>query len=122
MKNLLAVLGIVLLSAVSVSAAPVEKPAEIPIEAPVTPPATAPDQAPAPQGVACGPVLNTPLFTVGGSTCLQARNDLYGVLTNEANCQCGFCSNQFIYQPCQVIFGGYSVRGYLKYSCTVCIE
>lgn len=128
MKNLLAVLGIVLLSAVSASAAPAEKPAEVqaekgaekPAEAPVTPPATAPDQAPAPQGVACGPLQQTPLLTAGGSTCAMARTALDGVLASSAGCGCGYCSKQTVYKQCVVVHGGYQVSGYMKYSCTLC--
>ncbi len=82
-----------------------------------------PDLMPAPQEtVACGPLLQTALFTVGGSTCLQATNDLKGVLTNDANCLCGFCSQQFVTQACRVIQGGYQVSGYLKYRCQICPE
>jgi hypothetical protein len=81
-----------------------------------------PDLVPAPQEAlaACGPLQQTALHTVGGSTCSQASNDLRGVLTNAAGCQCGFCSQQFVIKACQVIQGGYSVSGYLKYSCQLC--
>ncbi len=128
MKNLLAVLGIVLLSAVSASAAPAEKPAEVqsvieveqPAKAPITSPETAPDQAPAPRGVACGPLQTTLLYTAGGSTCQIARDSLEGMLTGIANCQCGFCTKQFVNKECKVIWGGYQVSGYMKYSCTIC--
>jgi hypothetical protein len=115
MKQSLAVLGFILLSAVAVSAQTLPA-------APATP-AVIPDLAlvPAPQqAVACGPLLQTPLMTVGGSTCAQARHDLQGVLDTEANCLCGFCSRQFVEQPCRVIQGGYQVPGYIKYRCQIC--
>jgi hypothetical protein len=106
MKHWLAV--IVLSSAVAASAQTLPLPA-------------LPDLAPAPQEtLACGPLQQTALFTVGGSTCLQATNDLHGVLTNDANCLCGFCSQQFVNQACRVIQGGYQVSGYLKYRCQLC--
>jgi hypothetical protein len=80
-----------------------------------------PDLMPVPQeALSCGPLQQTALYTVGGSTCLQATNDLHGVLTNAAGCECGFCSQQFVDQACQVIQGGYSVSGYLKYRCQIC--
>lgn len=126
MKNLLAVLGVALLSTLSTAAAqaePIEKPevqAEKPAECPVIAPETAPDGAPAPQGVACGPVQNTLLYTAGGSTCAIARQSLEGVVTGAAGCDCGFCSKQFVYKECKVIQGGYQVSGYLKYSCQIC--
>lgn len=128
MKNLLAVLGIVLLSAVSASAAPagsIDQPVEAPAEAPVTPPATAPDQAPAPQGVACGPLRTTAYnYTAGGSTCQIARDSLEGMLTGIASASCGgcgLCSKSFVYKECKVIQGGYQVGGYMKYTCNICI-
>ena len=123
MKNLLAVLGVVLLSAVSASAAPVEKPdvqSEKPAECPVALPETAPDQMQTPQGRACGPLQTTPLLTAGGSTCAIARQALEGMLTGLANCQCGFCSKQFVNKECKAIQGGYQVSGYMKFSCTLC--
>ncbi len=80
-----------------------------------------PDLAPAPQEVlACGPLQQTALQTVGGSTCAQATNDLHGVLAGSAGCLCGFCSQQFVDKACQAIPGGYSVSGYLKYRCQIC--
>lgn len=107
MKHWLAVL--VLSSAVSASAQIL----------PVLP--DLPDLMPAPQeSLACGPLQQTALHTVGGSTCAQATNDLHGVLTNAANCLCGFCSQQFVTQACRVIQGGYQVSGYLKYRCQIC--
>lgn len=132
MKNLLAVLGIVLLSAVSASAAPAEKPADAQSgiaveqpEAPITSPETAPDQAPAPQGVACGPLQTTPYnYTAGGSTCQIARDSLEGMLTGIATSSCGgcgLCSKSFVYKECKVIQGGYQVGGYMKYTCNICI-
>jgi hypothetical protein len=109
MKYRLAVLGILLLSAVAVSAQ--------------TLPAPAPDQVPAPQeAVVCGPLQQTALYTAGGSTCAQASTALHGVLTTAAGCSCGFCTKQFVDKACMVIQGGYSVSGYLKYSCQFCWE
>jgi hypothetical protein len=82
-----------------------------------------PELVPAPQeALTCGPWQQTPLDTVGGSTCLQAAHDLHGDLTNTANCLCGFCGQQFVDQPCRVIQGGYQVSGYLKYRCYICPE
>lgn len=102
MKNWLAVL--VLSSAVAASAQAF--------------PTALPDMPPAPQEVvSCGPLQQTALHTVGGSTCIQATNDLHGVLTGAANCLCGLCSQQFVDKACQVITGGYSVSGYMKYRC-----
>lgn len=109
MKNCLAVLGFVLLSAVAASAQTL----------PATP-APAPDEMPAPVANACGPVLNTLTYTAGGSTCTIARNSLEGIVTGAANCECGFCSKQFVYKQCVVVQGGYQVSGYLKYSCQLC--
>jgi hypothetical protein len=110
MKHRLAVFGIVLLSAVATGAQTL--PAA---------PATALDQVPAPlEAVTCGPLLQTAVHTVGGSTCAQATSDLHGVLTGAAGCGCGFCSQQFIDQACMVIQGGRSVSGYLKYRCKIC--
>jgi len=112
MKQSLAVLGFILLSAAAVSAQTL--PAA---------PSVAPNLAlaPAPQpAVACGPLQQTPLMTVGGSTCAQARHDLQGVLDTWANCACGYCTRQFVEKPCKVIQGGYQVPGYLKYSCQIC--
>lgn len=109
MKNLLAVLAVVLLSAVAAGA-----------QTPPSTPAPAPDQVPEPTLMACGPVQNTLLHTAGGSTCAIARSTLEGEVTNAANCDCGFCSKQFVYKQCTVIHGGYQVSGYLKYSCQLC--
>lgn len=76
---------------------------------------------PAPQeALACGPLQQTTVHTVGGSTCAQATSDLHGVLTGAAGCECGFCSQQFVDQACRVIQGGFSVSGYLKYRCQIC--
>jgi hypothetical protein len=108
MKKLLLVWGFAVLSAVAANA---ETSATLPV----------PELTPAPQeAVACGPLQQTALLTVGGSTCTQARNDLQGVLDTAAGCDCGFCSRQFVDKPCQVIQGGFSVSGYLKYRCQIC--
>ena len=123
MKNVLVVLGIVLLSAVSATAEPIEKHTDQVAEAPVTPPATAPDQAPAPLELAtlCGPVQTTPFhYTATGSTCLNARANLEAFLTGITGCECGFCSKNFINKECRVVQGGYEVGGYMKYSCKIC--
>jgi hypothetical protein len=94
MKRKLAILGVLLFSVVAVSIS--------------SAPATA---------VVCGPVQQTALLTAGGSTCAMARTALQGVLTTAAGCPSGFCTKQFVYKECQVIQGGYSVSGYLRYSC-----
>lgn len=109
MKNCLAVLGIVLLSAVAASA---QTPPPSPVAAPE--PVLASHQS-------CLPVQNTGPHRAGGSTCLQARNALQGVLINAAACgECGFCSQYFSYGPCEAIQGGYTVPGNLQYSCRIC--
>lgn len=109
MKNCLAVLGIVLLSAVAASA-----------QTPPACPAPAPDEVPEPTLMACGPLQTTLTYTAGGSTCAIARTSLEGIVTGAANCECGFCSKQFVYKECKAIQGGYQVSGYLKYSCQLC--
>lgn len=110
MKSCLAVLGIVLFSAAAVAQAP-----------PVTP---APGSVPEPvlkASTMCGPVLNTGVRRAGGSTCAQAYTALQGVLIAAAGCgECGFCTQYFTYGACEVIQGGYSIPGNLKYSCKIC--
>ena len=109
MKYALAVLGILLSSAV---AAPAQ-----------TLPAPAPDEVPSPlAAVTCGPLMQTPLETAGGSTCAMARQALHGELDSDANCLCGFCTRQYVDKACTVIQGGYSMSGYLKYSCVLCLD
>lgn len=109
MKNCLAVLGFVLLSAVAASAQ--------------TPPTTpAPTLDPVLMShETCGPVQDTGVRRAGGSTCAQARTAVQGVLISAAACgECGFCSQYFTYGACEIIQGGYSVPGNLKYSCKIC--
>lgn len=109
MKYALAVLGLLVFAAVAVPAQ--------------TPPAPAPDQVPSPlAAVSCTPVAQTPLETAGGSTCTLARQALHGELDTDANCVCGFCSRQYVDQQCTVIQGGYSMSGYLRYSCVICLD
>ena len=81
-----------------------------------------PDLVPAPQeAVTCGPWQQTALHTAGGSTCAIASTSLHGVLTGAASCgECGFCSQTFVDKACQVIQGGFSVSGYLRYRCQLC--
>lgn len=108
MRNCLAVLGIVLFSATAVAQTPS-----------ITP-------APAPEmmlktATLCGPLQNTGVRRAGGSTCAQAQFAVQGVLVTAAGCgTCGFCSQYFTYGACEVIQGGYSVPGNLKYSCKIC--
>ena len=122
MKNLLAVLGIVLLSALSattVTAEPIAKP----VECPVALPETASGQMPAPLELAtlCGPQQTTPYhYTAVGSSCQMARANLEAFLTGITGCECGFCSKNFVYKECRVVSGGYQVGGYMKYSCQLC--
>lgn len=109
----LAVLAVLLLSAVAAAAQTAPACAPVPAD-PATPASVG--------AMACGPVLQTPLETAGGSTCLQARQALHSELDTDANCLCGYCSAQYIEQVCRVIMGGYSVTGYLRYSCQICPE
>src|SRR5215213_11376704 len=111
MNKLLLVWGFALLSAVAPVAVRAETSEALPV----------PELTPAPlELVSCGPLLQTPLTTVGGSTCAQVRFDIQGVLDTIANCGCGYCSRQFVEQPCRVIQGGYQISGYIKYRCQIC--
>lgn len=111
MKNCLAVLGVVLLSAVAASA---QTPPTVPAPALTPEPVLMSHQT-------CGPVLNTGVRRAGGSTCAQAYSAVQGVLISVANCgECGFCSQYFTYGACEIIQGGYSIPGHLKYSCRIC--
>jgi len=106
MRNCLAVLGIVLFSAAATAQTSPINPAPEPVLKAAT---------------ACGPVLNTGVRRAGGSTCAQALTAVQGVLVTAAGCgQCGFCTQYFTYGACEVIQGGYSVPGNLKYSCKIC--
>ena len=109
MKNCLAVLGIVLLSAVAASAQ--------------TPPTT---PSPTPEPVlmsheTCGPLLDTGARRASGLTCSQAVSNVQSTLINVAACgECGFCFQYFTYGACEIIQGAYSVPANLKYRCRIC--
>lgn len=112
MKNLLAVLGIVLLSAVSASAA------EVPAEISFTSPAIAPDEVPEPQAVSsCLPIQQSPIYSALGSTCAQAQSNVQSTLMTYSDCECGHCSRNFVYQACESTQNGYLVKGYVRFSC-----
>jgi hypothetical protein len=108
MRNCLAVLGIVLFSAAAVAQAqPLTSAPATGLVLKTTP--------------ICGPVQNTGVRRAGGSTCAQAQFAVQGVLVTAAGCgTCGFCTQYFTYGACEVIQGGYSVPGNLKYSCKIC--
>ncbi len=113
MNRRLTVMGFVLLSALALStqAASAEEAAACP-----TSPTAPMEAVPA----ACSAQQQTGLETAGGSTCAQARQALHGELVTAANCS-SFCSQQFVDQACQVIQGGYSMSGYLRYTCALVI-
>ena len=116
MKYWLAVL--VLFAAVSASAQTLPVLPDLALPELALPELALPELVPAPQeAVTCGPWQQTALETAGGSTCAIASTSLHGELLGAANCACGFCSQQFVDKACQVIQGGFSVSGYLRYRC-----
>lgn len=93
MKNVLAVLVVVLLSALSAGTA---------------------------QASTCLPIQQSPIFSSTGTSCAQAQSNVYSTLINYANCECGFCSQHIVYQACESTQYGYLVKGYIRYSCKAC--
>lgn len=117
MKNLLAVLGIVLLSAVAATAA------EVPAAMSFDSPAVALDQVPEPQEASsCLPIQQSPVYSSTSTSCAQAQSNVQAILLNYANCECGFCSQHIVYQACESTQYGYLVKGYIRFSCkaTLC--